>query len=113
MLRLQVHQRISTIATHLIVVNLLANFPAVAEPESESWRSLETTNGCLTTRNALLAQTSITRPTISNCVVTAGRWVDAWTGEVLSRPEQTDVEHVVPVQKALDSGGSAWDTSTR
>ncbi len=43
----------------------------------------------------------------------AGRWRDAWTGMEIDDPRKTDIDHVVAIQEAHDSGGHAWDTGTR
>jgi len=77
------------------------------------WGDWEPKEGCMTTRHFVLARDSLVAPTIRNCKVVAGRWRDAWTGELLRDPKAIEIDHTVPVQEAHDSGGHAWPTDRR
>ncbi|KAA1053823.1 GmrSD restriction endonuclease domain-containing protein [Azospirillum argentinense] len=81
--------------------------------DRKAWGDWEPVEGCLTTRHAVLATRSLVRPTIRNCKVVAGRWRDAWTGVEITDPKNTDIDHVVAVQEAHDSGGYQWETAVR
>lgn len=91
--------------------------PAAAEMrkgyDRNAWGDWEPVEGCLTTRHAVLAATSLVQPRLRNCKVVAGLWRDAWTGAEITDPKNTDIDHVVPVQEAHDSGGYRWETAVR
>jgi hypothetical protein len=42
------------------------------------------------------------------CKVTRGRWRCPYTGEWIEDPKELDIDHVVPLKNAWDSGASAW-----
>lgn len=42
------------------------------------------------------------------CVVNAGRWRCPYTGELLTRASELDIDHMVPLKNAWLSGGHAW-----
>ena len=44
-----------------------------------------------------------------NCQVAAGEWLDPFTGDTLTDATKLDVDHMVPLKNAHDSGGWAWD----
>lgn len=47
------------------------------------------------------------------CDVVAGTWVDPYSGLTWTNPSDLDVDHVVPLKNAHDSGGWAWDAVTK
>ena len=47
------------------------------------------------------------------CKVDSGSWTDPYTGEVVQDPSKLDVDHMVPLANAHDSGGHAWDDDRR
>ena len=47
------------------------------------------------------------------CEPAHGRWVDAWTGQVLRDPSGLDVDHHVPLAEAHRSGGGHWPDARR
>lgn len=42
-----------------------------------------------------------------------GRWVCPYTGEILQNARDLDIDHLVPLKEAHESGGYAWDAATR
>src|SRR5690606_6103914 len=42
------------------------------------------------------------------CNVVRGRWRCPYTGEVFHDPHELDIDHLVPLKNAWDSGASAW-----
>lgn len=42
------------------------------------------------------------------CVVNLGRWRCPYTGELLTRASELDIDHMVPLKNAWISGGHAW-----
>ena len=47
------------------------------------------------------------------CDVVAGRWVDPYTGTVITEPSTIDIDHVVPLANAHRSGGARWSTTVK
>jgi hypothetical protein len=49
------------------------------------------------------------------CSMTAGTWLDPYTGRTLSNSSEVDIDHVVPLAKACRSGASsnAWSAADR
>ena len=48
-----------------------------------------------------------------NCQVAAGEWYDPYTGDTLTDATKLDVDHMVPLKNAHDSGGWAWDNEKK
>ena len=67
----------------------------------------------LDTRQEVLAAESLDSPTIDGGRVGDGRWVSFYDGQQTSTPGDFDVDHVVALGEAHESGGWAWDTLTR
>jgi hypothetical protein len=68
---------------------------------------------CLDTRQeVLLRDDSSGRAKVekvgSRCVVVGGAWSDPYTGETISSAKAIDVDHLVPLKNAHESGGWAW-----
>jgi len=73
---------------------------------------------CFDVRNAVLAAESVvpvtwlqTSPT--KCKVTAGEWHDPYTGETFTDPADLDIDHVVALKEAHNSGASEWTQERR
>lgn len=47
------------------------------------------------------------------CVVVGGMWVDPYTGETFKEPRQLDIDHVVPLKNAHESGAWKWSAEKR
>ncbi len=50
-----------------------------------------------------------------HCSITAGTWLDPYTGKTLTNSSEVDIDHVVPLANAWRSGASsaAWSTADR
>jgi hypothetical protein len=50
-----------------------------------------------------------------NCYVTAGTWLDPYTGHTLNDPSEVDIDHLVPLANAWRSGADSaeWSTADR
>ena len=53
------------------------------------------------------------RLSADGCSAVAGLWRAPFTGETVTDPAALDVDHLVPLQEAHDSGGHAWDRARR
>ncbi|MGV9790822.1 HNH endonuclease family protein [Streptomyces sp. NPDC003435] len=70
-------------------------------------------DGCDTRAEVLISE-SRTEPTVhTGCRVTAGTWFSYYDGVTVSDPGALDIDHVVPLAEAWDSGASAWTPERR
>jgi hypothetical protein len=51
--------------------------------------------------------------TDSQCRVVSGKWIDPFTGQVFTDPSELDIDHVVPLKEAHESGAWQWDAEKR
>src|SRR5262245_40972770 len=66
---------------------------------------------CRDTRDEVLAAESRTR--VTGCDVTRGRWVSYYDRAVWRNSSDVDIDHLVPLAEAWDSGAKRWNASTR
>ena len=71
-------------------------------------------NDCINARHEVLIEESTTSIGMDgNCRVATGQWFGVYTGEQFSNPSNLDVDHMVPLKNAHDSGGWAWSASKK
>lgn len=77
------------------------------------WLDLD--GDCLNVRDEVLTAESLepVRLAADGCDVVGGLWRDAYTGEVYRDPRALDIDHLVALQEAHDSGGHGWDRARR
>ncbi|MEQ9813943.1 MAG: HNH endonuclease family protein [Azospirillaceae bacterium] len=84
--------------------------------DRDDWRHwIDADGDCLNTRHEVLLAESLTPATLSDngCAVIAGRWHDPFTGMVFTLPSDLDIDHLVPLAEAHDSGADAWTAERR
>ncbi len=71
-------------------------------------------NGC-DTRDRVLIDESLTNAQVSypGCVVLAGDWYSSFDNVTTSDPTDLDIDHLVPLKEAWDSGAINWTASQR
>ncbi|TCR11406.1 uncharacterized protein DUF1524 [Streptomyces sp. BK205] len=70
-------------------------------------------DGCSTRAEVLIAE-SLVAPTIEpGCKVTAGEWRSYYDGVTVTAPSVLDIDHMVPLAEAWDSGASSWTAQRR
>ncbi|MGW3289429.1 HNH endonuclease family protein [Streptomyces sp. NPDC001002] len=70
-------------------------------------------DGC-NTRAEVLLQEAVTTPTVgSSCALTGGSWYSPYDDQYLDSARKLDVDHLVPLAEAWDSGASAWTAKER
>lgn len=76
---------------------------------------IDSDGDCVNTRHEVLINESLTIPTMDDdeCKVAAGLWFDPYTGRFFEDPTELDVDHLVPLKEAHESGGHAWSASKR
>jgi hypothetical protein len=77
------------------------------------WSDLDG-NGC-DTREEVLKRDSISKPQVDpyRCFVVAGDWFSKYDGKNLSDRSDVDIDHVVALKEAWDSGAWGWSMSQR
>ncbi len=73
----------------------------------------EDRDGCSTRAEVLLAESRVPATVEPRCKVTAGQWYSYYDGVTLEAPGGLDIDHVVPLAEAWDSGASGWTASRR
>ena len=71
---------------------------------------------CQNTRNEVLIQESLDPVSFKSkkgCKVLSGRWFGSFTGKTFNNPKQLDIDHLVPLKEAHDSGAHAWSKSRK
>ena len=70
-------------------------------------------NGC-DTRREVLIQESLTAVTVgAGCDISGGTWTSLYDGFTSSDPSDFDIDHMVPLAEAWDSGAGIWSDSRR
>ena len=70
---------------------------------------------CQNTRHEVLIAESTVAPSLSasGCTVTAGRWTPSYDGGTYTLASQLEIDHLVPVSEAWDSGAQRWTQQQR
>ncbi|MFN3714186.1 MAG: YHYH domain-containing protein [Alcanivoracaceae bacterium] len=71
---------------------------------------------CRDTRAEVLIGSSrvpVTFRDARGCTVAAGEWLDPYSGELLYRADEIDIDHLVPLKHAHGHGGHAWPLNQR
>ena len=79
----------------------------------DHWRDIDG-DGC-DSRDQVLKRDSISLPQVDpvNCNVIAGDWVSPYDGGKWINPSDIDIDHVVALKEAWDSGAWAWSAAQR
>ncbi|MBQ0867353.1 HNH endonuclease [Streptomyces sp. RK75] len=66
------------------------------------------------TRQEVLIEEATEAPKIGpGCSLTGGEWFSYYDGKTTDNPRGLDIDHMVPLAEAWDSGASAWDAKKR
>ncbi|PWR14020.1 HNH endonuclease [Micromonospora sicca] len=97
----------------------VANLPVATEVRTGYDRSLfplwvdADGDGCNTRYEVLIAEAT-TKPTIgSGCSLSDGRWYSYYDNAYWTITSDLDIDHMVPLAEAWDSGARNWTTSRR
>ncbi|CAL9410144.1 hypothetical protein SUDANB58_01626 [Streptomyces sp. enrichment culture] len=72
-----------------------------------------TVSGACNTRETVLKRDGENVVTDSSCAATAGSWYSPYDGATWTAASDVDIDHLVPLAEAWDSGAGAWTTSRR
>ena len=111
--------KVSTPATTTLLMALVGDLEVEQENGSgydrdlfKHWSDADG-DGC-NARYEVLIEESLTPVTVaSGCKISGGTWVSAFDLVQTSNPSNFDVDHMVPLKEAWDSGAWAWDANTR
>jgi hypothetical protein len=81
-----------------------------------SWVGDPTGQSCLNTRARILVRDSKTPVTFranNRCVVDSGTWDDPYSGRRFIASKDIQIDHVVPLKQAYESGAWRWDFKSR
>lgn len=70
-------------------------------------------DGCNTRYEVLISEAKSKPRVGSGCRLSGGRWVSAYDGVQTSKIAALDIDHVVPLAEAWDSGASNWTSEQR
>ena len=89
----------------------------IPEYNRMEWRHWNDEDGdCQDARQEVLVSESLVEVTFEsdrNCRVATGRWYGAFAGAYVETPGDMDVDHLVPLKNAHDSGGWAWSSARK
>lgn len=98
---------------------MVADLPVATEVRTGYSRSLfplwvdADGDGCNTRYEVLIAE-AVTAPTVgSGCSLTGGRWYSYYDGAYWTATSDVDIDHMVPLAEAWDSGARNWTTAKR
>ena len=70
-------------------------------------------NGC-DARKAVIISEAKVKPTVkAGCVIVGGEWLSIYDSVKVTDASKLDVDHMVPLAEAWDSGASAWTAAKR
>ncbi|MEU9169003.1 HNH endonuclease family protein [Streptomyces sp. NPDC048420] len=72
-----------------------------------------TISGTCNTREYILKRDGTNVVTDSACASTSGSWYSPYDGATWTAASDVDIDHLVPLAEAWDSGASAWTTARR
>ncbi|MGW3678463.1 HNH endonuclease family protein [Streptomyces prasinus] len=95
----------------------LASLPVSTEVRTGYDRDLFphwiTVSGTCNTRETILKRDGTNVVTDSACASTSGSWYSPYDGATWSAASDVDIDHVIPLAEAWDSGARNWTTSQR
>ncbi|MFD8737454.1 HNH endonuclease family protein [Streptomyces sp. NPDC059618] len=76
-------------------------------------KGLNPTDGCDTRKEVILAE-ALEAPAVGpKCALTGGRWWSQYDQVWITSASSLDVDHMVPLAEAWDSGAAAWSAARR
>ena len=78
----------------------------------DHWSDLDG-DRCNTRYEVLAAESLEPVETSDGCRPTSGLWISAFDGTTTTNPRSFDIDHLVPLAEAWDSGANSWSSSRR
>ena len=98
----------------ITVAPIPANVPEYSRSQWNHW--IDEDGDCQDARQEALISESLVEVTFESekkCRVATGRWYGAFTGIYVEAPGDLDIDHLVPLKNAHDSGGWAWSSDRK
>lgn len=96
---------------------MATSHPEIPQYDRGEWRHWTDEDGdCQDARQEVLIEESeipVTYEDSRECRVESGQWTGLYTGEKFTDPGNLDIDHMVPLANAHDSGGWAWDADKK
>ncbi|MEI7743661.1 MAG: HNH endonuclease family protein [Chloroflexota bacterium] len=70
-------------------------------------------DGCTTRYEVLIAESTQPVTIGAGCYLRGGKWYSAYDGTWTTNPSTFDIDHMVPLKEAWDSGAWRWTTARR
>ncbi|MFC9280175.1 HNH endonuclease family protein [Streptomyces collinus] len=70
-------------------------------------------DGCNTRAEVLKAEAVVAPEQGAKCALSAGEWYSPYDDRYIQGPSGLDIDHLVPLAEAWDSGASAWTAAER
>jgi hypothetical protein len=95
---------------------VIDNLPVAAETRAGYDRTkfrlwVDANGDCQDTRDEVLAAESLVR--VRGCDIRVGKWRSYYDRQVTTRSSGFDIDHLVPLAEAWDSGAGRWTADTR
>ena len=91
--------------------------PDLPSYDRDDWKHwVDEDKDCQNTRHEVLIEESLAKvafKTDRKCQVATGEWFDPYTGETVTDATRLDIDHMIPLKNAHNSGGWAWDKSRK
>ncbi|WP_406054142.1 HNH endonuclease family protein [Streptomyces sp. NBC_01077] len=108
-------------AAVLNLVDAIGQIPLAGESRTgynrESFRhwnrGLDLTDGCNTRNEVLLAEAIEVPNAAAGCKLSGGLWISYYDGQEVNDAAKLDIDHMVPLAEAWDSGASSWTAGRR
>ena len=101
------------------LVALITQIPVASEDRTGYSRDLfrlwidADGDGCDTRKEVLIDEAVVAPQIGASCSLTGGEWVSPYDGVVVTNASNLDIDHMVPLAEAWDSGASAWTSQRR
>ncbi|MEV0604665.1 HNH endonuclease family protein [Streptomyces sp. NPDC050315] len=70
-------------------------------------------DGCSTRNEVLIAESRVPAESGPGCKILSGEWFSYYDQQTLTNPRGLDIDHMVPLAEAWDSGASQWTAARR
>ena len=104
----------SGLAFSLEINEIAADLPKYVREDWKHW--IDEDKDCQNTRHEVLIEESLKAVTFKSdkqCQVATGEWLAPFTGDTVTDATKLDVDHMIPLKNAHDSGGWAWDAGMK
>ena len=83
----------------------------------KEWKHwIDADRDCQNTRDEVLIRDSIEPVVFKNsrgCKILSGKWICPYTGVEITDPKKIDIDHMVPLKEASDSGAESWSAEQK